>query len=283
MEYISYLAVKSFLWMSKFVPNFLLRWIEQLLYFLLNHALKYRKQVIQKNLKLVFPFLNSAQIADITHRQYRAIVRYTVEGLIGFEMKSESLLNKIKFENLEEFRQFHAIHPKIILLAAHYGNWEWYATVLPAVLQKNVIGFYKKINNPKIDKLIREKRGRLGLEMVPHHEAARRFAQPKFDSEIYLLIADQSPPKGSIAIQSDFLHVPTLFQVGPQKLSRKYAYPCVYLACTPLEEGYSIRFHMIPTDADPLQSYVVLLQTQIETDPAYWLWSHKRWKHSLNY
>ena len=269
--------------MSKFVPNFVLRWIEQLLYLLLEHVLKYRKRVIQKNLELAFPNLHAIQKTEITHRQYKTIVRYTIEGLMGFEMKTESLLNKIKFENLEEFEKFHAAHPKIILLAAHYGNWEWYATVLPAVLKKKVIGFYKKINNPKVDKLIREKRGRLGLEMVPHHEAARRFAHPKTESEIYLLIADQSPPKGSVAIQADFLGLPTPFQVGPHKLSKKYGYPCVYLACTPLEVGYSIRFHLIPADVDPHLTYVKLLQKQIEADPAYWLWSHKRWKNLVDY
>jgi KDO2-lipid IV(A) lauroyltransferase len=75
--------------------------------------------------------------------------------------------------------------------------------------------------------------------------------------------------------------------LGTEKLARKLDAAVVFLKIRKLKRGrYEMEAELIcesPEDLEPFEitnRHVAILEDLIREEPAYWLWSHKRWKHS---
>jgi len=86
-----------------------------------------------------------------------------------------------------------------------------------------------------------------------------------------------------------FLNQDTPVLTGTEVLARKFEYPVYYGEITRIKRGY-YKCEFIPVSLEPTQTqefeitekYMQLLQKTIVAKPEYWLWSHKRWKHTRN-
>ena len=82
----------------------------------------------------------------------------------------------------------------------------------------------------------------------------------------------------------EFLNHKTWFITGPEEIGVKTGADFFYLNMHRLKRGhYEIRFkRLIPSDmTEPFpytQEFWREFEKTIEKAPAYWLWSHKRWK-----
>jgi len=75
--------------------------------------------------------------------------------------------------------------------------------------------------------------------------------------------------------------------LGTEKLARKLDAAVVFLKIRKVTRGrYEMEAELIcesPADLKPYEitdRHVGILEDLIREEPAYWLWSHKRWKHS---
>jgi KDO2-lipid IV(A) lauroyltransferase len=75
---------------------------------------------------------------------------------------------------------------------------------------------------------------------------------------------------------------------GPEQLSRKLNMPVAYLNISRLKRGrYKARLDLICEDPSKLEEgeitrrFSSLLEAGIRANPSDWLWSHKRWKRSI--
>lgn len=100
-------------------------------------------------------------------------------------------------------------------------------------------------------------------------------------------IADQRPTTGRDHHWVEFLHHDTDVLTGAEEISRRLNCSVYYVDMIREKRGYYTgRFVRIAEDASgmPLpygstDQYYRLLEASIRRAPAYWLWSHKRWKH----
>ena len=99
------------------------------------------------------------------------------------------------------------------------------------------------------------------------------------------MVADQSPSKLKKSYWIDFLNQDTACIHGPELYARKFGVPVYYFDIQPVKRGfYEVTFIEIATDTQSLQEgeitkrYMKTLEQKIIANPAYWLWSHKRWK-----
>jgi KDO2-lipid IV(A) lauroyltransferase len=100
-------------------------------------------------------------------------------------------------------------------------------------------------------------------------------------------IADQAPFWDNIYYWSDFLHHETPWFTGAERIAQKLDMDVYYLDVRRIKRGYYTAEYKLITDKPKDQEqfwiteqYSKLLEATIQRGPAYWLWSHRRWKHT---
>ena len=73
---------------------------------------------------------------------------------------------------------------------------------------------------------------------------------------------------------------------GPERIAKKLDIPIVFADAIKVKRGYYTVDIVLITDKPKetpdyfiTDKYTELMEKCIMRDPAYWLWTHKRWKH----
>jgi len=254
--------------------------------FLFHHVIRYRRQVIETNLRETFPDLDDRAIDDLVHGFYHNLGDIMIEGIKAFTMSSRQIIRRHKALNPDVLVPYFKEGRSLIVCTGHCANWEWGsmsgALQLP---QRNVV-MYKPLNNKLLDKYLRWTRARFGSRLASIYETALVFREYSSGNSIFILAADQNPSNLSKAIWVDFMGRRTAFLHGPELYSRKHGLPLFYVDIRRVRRGYyELTFQLISDDPGGLehgvitQRYADKLADTIRRDPRSWLWSHRRWKH----
>ncbi len=265
-------------------------WAE-LIYLVLRYAIRYRYETIYGNLSQAFPTKRPPEIRRLLKRYYRHLSDLCVEPFL-FAVASPHLRARLAcFINTELLNQLHQAQRPVVLLASHYGNWE-YLIQLPLYCPYPVYTAYSPPRKRWVDFLLGRLRKRFGVQLIPQQSFYRqmlaRTKQPA-KSALMVLIADQRPGPASLKHQLLFLHQATYVQLGAERLAQQLEAAVVFVDCVKVSRFcYEYRLkgvNLSPKQAEPLaltQCYFEQLEKQIHRSPAYWLWSHDRWKTSLH-
>jgi lauroyl/myristoyl acyltransferase len=108
--------------------------------------------------------------------------------------------------------------------------------------------------------------------------------KPQEKPQLSLFIADQYPGKNTKCVLP-FLNQTTMMFNGAEKLARATNAVVVYADIVPLKANYwEISFSLITesaaqtSDDEITTAFCNKLEETIAAQPAYWLWSHRRWK-----
>lgn len=286
MNYISYLLFRAFLGFISILPFQFLYYISDLVYGLIYYILRYRKNVTRENLINSFLDKSEDEIIAIEKKYYHYMADLLLEGLKGLTMSDEEILKRHKILNPELPNRFFEQGKSLICVSGHYGNWEW--LVFSGNIQINhlVVGIYKAINNPYIEEFMHQRRSRNNCYLAPTTQTYDTFNTLKDQPSLFLMFADQSPVNLRDCYWLNFLNQDTPTLHGPEKYAKKYNYPVVYLDMQVVKRGYYELTFSVLTE-EPLQEapgeitamYMKKLESVINKEPAYWLWSHRRWKH----
>jgi len=100
------------------------------------------------------------------------------------------------------------------------------------------------------------------------------------------MIADQRPIKQHIRHWTTFLNQKTPVFLGTEKLAKKLDSVILYGNAVKIKRGvYSAEFQIITENPKDTAEFEItdkqfqILESIIRKDPAYWLWSHDRWKY----
>jgi len=74
---------------------------------------------------------------------------------------------------------------------------------------------------------------------------------------------------------------------GTERIAKKLDQPVIFVHKKKVKKGY-YEVHFIPLFDNPKETaefeitekHTRVLEDIIKEEPAYWLWSHKRWKHT---
>lgn len=254
--------------------------ISDLMAWVLQHLIGYRKSTIENNLRLAFPDLTQDILKKTIKESYRNLADTSLESLIGTSFSSKSLKEKMHFINPEIIPDSkHAL-----LIGGHQGNWEWGGLAVSLWFSQKVVGVYKPLHQKRIDQYFKEQRKKWGLRLLSMRET---FKFLKEDSEpcLLVLIADQSPGNGKTSIWTNFFNQPAAFNVGPEKISREKNWPVYFYSVKRVARGkYEVQFELL--EKNPKESprgqitmkFRDALEKTIKEQPQDWLWSHKRWK-----
>jgi Kdo2-lipid IVA lauroyltransferase/acyltransferase len=264
---------------------------EKLAVILAENVIRYRKNVIEKNLKKSFPEMTEKEIRAIRHKYYRCMIRYIRESFqIGFGPESR-IRKHIRVIDHKNGVLYPDGSTASILMASHYGNWE-IVSLLPILFpEQRFIAFYKPVQNKLSSEIARHIRSRCGLQIHPISQTARIMAENAGKSYCYLFVGDQSPFNMNSVHWNVFLGQNTPWMTGAERLAIKYNIPVMYLQINPAAvyfdgPSYDLYIEIIAVTPAELptgcitETYTRLLERQIMDKPEYWLWSHKRWKRA---
>nr|WP_321358412.1 lysophospholipid acyltransferase family protein [uncultured Draconibacterium sp.] len=269
------------------LPFGCLYFLSDVLYLLLKGLFKYRNEVIADNLIHAFPEKSAREILQLRNKFYRYFCDVSLESIKLYRLSEKELKKRVKFSGTEELNDLAEKRNGAILLAFHYNNWEW-SSALQQKLNCPLLMVYNKMrDNQPMDDFLQKAREKWGGEAVSMRRAAkvafRYFA--KKQPVVLGLIADQCALASS-PLWAMFLNREAAFFQGPVTIARKTNQPVFFQEVVRLDRGkYEYRYSLLVEDPSKLNAneilllYIEKMEEVIKSDPEYYLWSHKRWKH----
>ena len=267
------------------LPYFVLYRISDLVFLITYYGFGYRKKVIRNNINNSFPDLSEKERNRIVRKFYLHFCDLIVESVKNFSITSNQAKRRMKFENIELLNEYYKKGKSVISIGGHYGNWELFAVAVANASKLKQLAIYKPLSNAFFDNKMKSSRGKFGLEMIPMKESKLYFEKKDNTPRTIIFGSDQWPSKPERAIWVSFLGRETPFLFGAEKYAKEFDWPVVYCEIIREKRGYFItKYHKLTDtprevkEGDIIKDYVQMLEKTIQNEPAYWLWSHKRWK-----
>lgn len=282
-----YLGIPFILLISILPLKVLYFFSDYLLYPVLYKLLKYRKKVVSENLRNSFPEKSKEELLEIEKKFFRFLCDLFVETVKGFTISNEELLKRVSHTPSEFLEKWYSEGKDCIISVGHLCNYEWICRVLPKFTSYHVKVPYRKFTNPYFDRLFTKARGQLGVELFPTFDTFKELKKKSLKPYMLGLANDQSAQPNK-AFWTRFLNQDTSFFVGTEKIAVSKNMPVVYAKLDYISRGrYHISFEELEAnpklinEGDILNKHARWLERDILTQPQYWLWSHKRWKHKM--
>ena len=261
--------------------------LSDFLFFLNKHLIKYRYRVTKENLKAAFPEKTEDELREIKTKFYRHFFDFSLESVKLYNMRNEAMKERITFKGLHEMGELAQERKGAILLAFHHNNWEW-CTYAQSQLNLPVLMVYNPPrHNKPMENFLLKSRGKWGGEVIRTNWAARyalKYKQNK-KAAILWLAADQRALARS-EFWTRFLNREAAFFSGPMLLAKKLNHPVFFQQVKKVARGkYEVTISTLIIDpsklstAEILRIYIQKMEEVIKSEPEYYLWSHKRWKH----
>lgn len=290
MDYLIYLILKSLIYVGSILPFWVLHRISDFLFFNVYYIFDYRKKVVWRNLKNSFPEKSDEELKAIQKAFYRHFCDIMIESLKAFSISEKEIKKRHKLINPEIVHKYIEEGKNLSIMAPHYNNWEWLINSLNFIKEPGnpkVLVMYAVLKNPYMEKLIKKSRTRMGTIMFPKAETLRQVAKYKNEQHLLCFAADQAPLNTYNSYWMEFLNQETGVFFGPEKISQSKNYIPVYLHVKKIKRStYEIELEVITeTPKETPYGYITekfmgLVEEDIRKEPAYWLWTHKRWKRA---
>lgn len=294
---LKYMPLNALLHLMALLPLRVLYIFADIAYLLLLHVIRYRRKVIDENLRGSFPDKSPEELRRIKKKFYRNFADQTVETIKLLHISDSSMKKRMIFDEAEIARIDALLAEKrpVVAFFSHCFNWEWAPSITLWSSHRPSDGvefcqIYRPLRNQWFDSLMLKLRSRFGAVSLPKRRAFLDLLRYRKNgvATITGFMSDQHPSHGDPGYITDFLHHPTAIITGTETVARRLDAVVVYWDMYKLSRGhYKIR--MVPVTDSPASlpegeitlRYANLLQTTILRDPALWLWSHNRWKNPV--
>ena len=255
-----------------------------LLYPFICFVARYRRKIVDKNLRNSFPDWSEAERKALRKKFYHRFADVIVETIYGYAVSNAEIEQRVQYTNVDVLTQACHQYGGAITLLAHLGTWEWVADYGRRVRDEGILecNVYRRLKNKYFDRLMLDIRSRRGGECVEKDVLLRRMIQLRQGElkPMYGMLSDQKPSPRNAHVWTTFLGQETAFLNGGEVLSKKFGYPCFYGYIRSPKRGY-YTMTFIPLKSEHItEEYARLLEQNILEQPELWLWSHNRWKYA---
>lgn len=292
MAALGYYLALPFIYGIASLPFRLLYLVSDGLFLLLYELCGYRTEVVRENLRKSFPEKSPEELRAIERMFYRWFCDLVVETLKTLTITPGQVKARVAVEGEEVLKKYFDARRSVILVMGHWGNWELGGARFSQLGLHQLYVIYHPLQNKWFDGLVHHMRTRLGNKLYAMNDTMKGMLRDRGQVTATAFIADQTPPPDR-AYWTTFLHQDTPVFLGTEKIAAKLGYPVIYVGIEPAcwtgkrsrRGHYVMRFEELVSDPQGQpDGQVTLLHTKrLEEDirrlPAYWLWSHRRWKH----
>lgn len=265
--------------------------LSNVLYYPLYYIIRYRRNIVRRNLMESFPDKPIDEIIRIEKRFYRFLADVAFESLKLLSASKEEIARRMRFTNIDEVNQLLGEGRSVSAFLGHYGNWEWLSTTALHTVKGAVVALvYHKLRNEPMDRLMRKIRESAGGLCVDMHQTVRFMAGTKAEGTPCMigLIADQSPKMREVKHFMPFLNHKVPVLTGSEKTTKRYGYEAVFVSVKRVRRGYYecefSKLHEDPAslpDFELTRLYYARLEREINETPELYLWTHNRFKHAV--
>lgn len=274
-----------FLYAISLFPLPVLHFFALLLYFPLYHLVGYRKQVVRENLAKSFPEKSKKELLDIEQKFYRFLCEMIFEVIKMSTVSLATLNKRVTFKNLDLVEQHFQKGESVLACTGHSSNWEFCMLALGANLSAKEYVIYKPLKNEVFEDWFYKIRTRFGNEFVTMRQTIRSVISTKNETTMFCFASDQTPVRAEVQHRLTFLNQSTPVLLGLEKIAIQTNRPVFYFDVKRIKSGY-YEIECIPMVSVPKETreheiterFFDCLTKTISRQPAYWLWSHRRWK-----
>ena len=264
------------------------RWLGRKLGAFVFDFLGYRKDVTLGNLRRAFPEKSDDEIVQIARGAYKNVGITLFEILWYPRMSCEQVSKSMHFDNPDVVRNAYKKGKGLLILTAHFGNWELLGGCLVVEFGFPVAGIARTQANRLVDRSINERRLRFGNKVIPMETSLREVMRALRAGEAVGIVADQAAPKENVLIEFFGTKLPT--HQGPSVFSLKTGSPLVAVFSVRRPDGsYDAYVEEVPSAdlteyndenvTELTRRHVKITEDFIRRFPDQWMWMHKRWKH----
>jgi len=290
MSDLLYRFVFAVVWLLSLPPLWLLYRVSDGLYLLVYHVARYRRPLVRKNLTTSFPEKSPTEILRIERDFYRWFCDYLVETLKMFSMSEKQMRRRMRFEGMDELNALMSQGRSVTVYLGHYCNWEWVSSLPLHIPSQHIAAqLYHPLESALADRLFLYARGRYHAHSLEMKEAFQILAHWKKEGKASITgyISDQVPGFSSMHYWPTFLNHETPTYTGAERIARVLDTAVYYFDIYRPRRGYYVARPVLlctDTKGEPkfslTERYYRLLEQSIQRAPAFWLWSHNRWKRT---
>lgn len=292
MKNLSYRLLHAIVYLLSLLPFWVLYALSDFFFLLVFHLVKYRRKVVWKNLTSSFPDKSETELKTIERRFYHWLCDYAVETVKLLSISDKNLLKRLEFKGVEELERCYDEGQNCAAILGHYCNWEWLSAT-GLVFQRYpsaVMGLiYHPLYSYAFNRLFIDIRKAHGGDCIPKKDVLRHLVNCKREGRHYLFgyISDQAPRWMNTHLWIPFLNHDTAVFTGGERIMRKVNDAVFYIDMERPRRGYyTCTFRLITKEIDNLPESEVttrffrMLEETIRREPAYYLWTHNRWKRT---
>ncbi|MDR0431236.1 MAG: lysophospholipid acyltransferase family protein [Tannerellaceae bacterium] len=286
---IFYALLYAWVMLHAILPFRVLYILSDILYVLVYKIVKYRLKVVRQNMKASFPDKPNTELRQMERAFYHHFCDYIVETFKLAHISEGEIKKRAFVKNPEMIDQCTSgEHACLIAYMGHYGNWEWFTSACLSFKHTKLYQIYRPLKSKPVDRLFIHLRTRFGSDGIKKNDTVREVItlEKKKERSVVVFISDQTPSKANIHYWTSFLHQDSPFFTGAERIARKLDLPVVFLDVRKIKRGYYTleikRMSESSKEAPEFwltEQYARMMDTCVMRNPAYWLWTHKRWKH----
>ncbi|SHI88501.1 lysophospholipid acyltransferase family protein [Flavobacterium terrae] len=278
--------IYAFLYLISLLPFRVLYFFSDLTSFILFYIIRYRRNVVEENIKKSFQNLNENDRLKIEREFYTNFCDNFFETIKLLSMTKNELHSRIEFD-YSNLKQLIENKQNIHIYLGHQFNWEWANAHIASVLKNvNIVVAYKPLRNKSFNGFMLKLRSRFGSKMVSSKNMKKEIEDLKVNEHILIMVADQNPKTPDKSFWTSFLSRPTSFISGSELYSASKNTPTFFAKIVRIKRG-KYKFEVSPIfnfdeeyHLGKITSiFTHKLEDAIIHNPENYLWSHKRWKH----
>jgi Kdo2-lipid IVA lauroyltransferase/acyltransferase len=223
----------------------------------------------------------------IARSSFENMALTTLEMLHFPALNTKDLINRTEFEGLDNLHKADCKKQGVLLLTAHFGNWEFLSLALSRM---GFVGgaLFRPFDFKPLDDYITSIRTSTGVRLIPKNRSMRKVLAMLHRGELIGILLDQNTIIRE-GVFVDFFGRSACTDKGLALLALKTGAPVVPVFCLRTEDG---RFKIIIQPEVELQRngdktkeiedntalFTRVIENIIRAYPEQWLWLHQRWK-----
>lgn len=246
------------------------------------------RRMVTEHLEMAFGNrMTSDEINDLALRNNQELIKNMFEFIRFPAMNSKHILRLVTFDGEENIKAALEKHKGIIVLSAHFGNWELLGAALVARGYPLTV-VRRDQNDGLLNDVIQKQRDKKGIKTVPRGKPLFKHLISLLQAnELVALISDQNA--GPEGIFADFFGRPASTFRGPGLFGVITGAPIIPIFM--VREGY-MKHRVVflpPVTCQPsgdvghdiaaiTQGCTTVIEDIVTQHPEQWMWMHKRWK-----
>lgn len=287
-HFLAYCLLRLVFCLAQALPLSACRWGSRVLATVFCDVLRVRRRITDENLRHAFPEMNAAQRRWLAWRMWEHLFLFGAEvAQARRKLRGGNYWHYIKFVGEAEFTRALLSERPLILVTAHFGNFELASQVI-ALFGHPLYSVARPLDNPYLDRFINDLRAGCGQTMLSKQSDYERILDLLAAGATVSFVADQYA--GTKGCWVEFFNRPASAHKAIALLALQHQAPIVVGYCQrrggPLEYELVLQGTFDPRTAEPTlnsvkqvtQWFTHEFETMIRRRPEQYWWLHRRWK-----